>query len=186
MSPEVKNMTALQEKYKNEVAPSLIKEFSYTNSMQAPKVEKVTINMGLGEASANPKIIDDGVYTLTRISGQKPVVTKAKKAISNFKLREKAPIGVMVTLRGVRMYEFLERLIVAAIPRIRDFRGVSGKAFDGRGNYTLGVKEQLIFPEIDYDKVETVKGLNITIVTSAKTDAEGKSLLKGLGMPFRN
>ncbi len=179
-------MTALLEKYKSEVAPAMREEFGYKSSMQTPKVEKVVINMGLGEAILNPKLIDSGVYTLTRIAGQKPMVTKSKAAISNFKLRPDQPIGVMVTLRGVRMYEFLERLIVAAIPRIRDFKGVSGKAFDGRGNYTLGVKENLIFPEIDYDKIEKVKGLNISIVTTATSDAEGKALLRGLGMPFRN
>ncbi len=163
-----------------------MKEFGYSNIMQAPRLAKVTLNMGLGEATQNQKAIENGVYTLTRISGQKPVVTKARRAISNFKLREGVPIGVMVTIRGDRMYEFLERLITAAIPRIRDFKGVSGKAFDGRGNYTLGVKEQLIFPEVDFDKVEQIKGLNVSIVTTAKTDAEGKSLLKSLGMPFRN
>ncbi|MBF0170131.1 MAG: 50S ribosomal protein L5 [Nitrospinae bacterium] len=179
-------MTALIDKYKKEVAPALREEFGYKNTMQIPRLEKVVINMGLGEAIANPKLIDSGVYTLTRIAGQKPMVTKSRTAISNFKLRADMPIGVMVTLRGVRMYEFLERLIVAAIPRIRDFKGVSGKAFDGRGNYTLGVKENLIFPEIDYDKIEKVKGLNISIVTTATSDAEGKALLRGLGMPFRN
>ncbi|MBI4665570.1 MAG: 50S ribosomal protein L5 [Nitrospinae bacterium] len=179
-------MAALKDRYKKEVAPALIKEFGYKNVMQAPRVAKIVINMGLGEATANPKIIETGVYTLTRISGQKPMVTSAKKAISNFKLREGLGIGVMVTLRGERMYEFLERLIVAAIPRIRDFKGVSGKAFDGHGNYTLGVKEQLIFPEVEYDKVEKIKGMNISIITTARTDAEGKSLLRSLGMPFRN
>ncbi|MBI5814615.1 MAG: 50S ribosomal protein L5 [Nitrospinae bacterium] len=179
-------MPALKDKYKKEIVPTLMKEFGYKNVMQAPRLEKIIINMGLGEAISNPKLVDNGVYTLTMISGQKPMVTKAKKAISNFKLREGLGIGVMVTLRGVRMYEFLERLITAAIPRIRDFKGVSGKGFDGRGNYTLGVKEQLIFPEIEYDKIEKVKGMNISIVTTAKSDAEGKSLLKGLGMPFRN
>lgn len=178
--------TALKEKYKNEVIPAMIKEFGYQNVNQAPKLEKITINMGLGEAVSDPKVINEGIYALTQISGQKPMVTKARKSIANFKLRQDVAIGVMVTLRGVRMYEFLERLIVAAIPRIRDFKGVSGKAFDGRGNFTLGVKEQLIFPEIDYDKVEKVKGLNITIVTTARTDSEGKSLLKNLGVPFRN
>ena len=182
----LKKMTALKEKYQKEVVPAMMKEFGYGNVMQVPRVSRVALNMGLGEATANPKIMETGIYTLTRISGQKPVVTKAKKAISNFKLREGLGIGAMVTLRGERMYEFLERLISAAIPRIRDFKGVSGKAFDGRGNYTLGVKEQLIFPEVEYDKIEKVKGLNITIVTTAKTDAEGKSLLRLLGMPFRN
>lgn len=179
-------MATLRDKYKKEVAPALMKEFGYKNVMQAPKLSRIVLNMGLGEVTSSPKIMETGVYTMTQISGQKPVVTKAKKAISNFKLREGLGIGVMVTLRGDRMYEFLERLISAAIPRIRDFKGVSGKAFDGRGNYTLGVKEQLIFPEVDYDKIEKVKGLNITIVTTANTDAEGKSLLRHLGMPFRN
>ncbi|VAX17664.1 LSU ribosomal protein L5p (L11e) [hydrothermal vent metagenome] len=179
-------MATLKTKYKEDVVPALMDEFSYKNVMQAPKLEKIVINMGLGEAIQNAKIMNLGEYTLTAISGQKPVVTKAKKSIANFKLREGMSIGICVTMRGARMYEFLERLITAAIPRIRDFKGISGKAFDGHGNYTLGVKEQLIFPEIDYDKVEKVKGLNISIVTTAKTDAEGKSLLKRLGMPFRN
>lgn len=179
-------MSTLKEKYRKEVIPALMEEFGYKSVMQAPRLEKITLNMGLGEATANPKALDNGVYTLTTISGQKPVVTRARKAISNFKLRAGVGIGVMVTLRGERMYEFLERLITAAIPRIRDFKGVSGKAFDGHGNYTLGIKEQLIFPEIDYDKVEKVKGLNISIITTARTDAEGKSLLRRLGMPFRN
>ena len=179
-------MPALGEKYKNEVVSTLMKEFGYKSVMQAPRLEKVVLNMGLGEALQNAKIIEDGVYTLTQISGQKPVVTKARKAISNFKLRQGVSIGVMVTIRGKRMYEFLERLITAAIPRIRDFKGVSGKGFDGHGNYTLGVREQLIFPEVDYDKVSKVMGLNISIVTSANTDAEAKSLLTALGMPFRN
>ncbi|MGK7345902.1 MAG: 50S ribosomal protein L5 [Candidatus Nitrospinota bacterium M3_3B_026] len=179
-------MSTLKEKYHKEIIPALMEEFGYRNVMQAPRLEKITLNMGLGEATANPKALDNGVYTLTTISGQKPVVTRARKAISNFKLRAGVGIGVMVTLRGERMYEFLERLITAAIPRIRDFKGVSGKAFDGHGNYTLGIKEQLIFPEIDYDKVEKVNGLNISIITTAETDAEGKSLLRRLGMPFRN
>lgn len=179
-------MPTLKDKYAKEIVPALMEEFGYKNVMQAPRLHKVVLNMGLGEAIQNAKVIDTGVYTLTQISGQKPVVTKARKAISNFKLREGVPIGAMVTLRGDRMYEFVERLITAAIPRIRDFKGVSGKAFDGHGNYTLGVKEQLIFPEINYDKVEKVKGLNISIITTATTDAEGKSLLRHFGMPFRN
>jgi len=178
--------STLQDKFRDDVVPGLMEEFGYKNRMQIPRLDKITINMGLGEAAQNAKIIDSGVYTLSRISGQKPVITKARKSVANFKLREGMPIGVMVTLRGARMYEFLERLITASIPRIRDFRGVSGKAFDGRGNYTLGVKEQLIFPEIDYDKIEKIKGLNISIGTTALSDAEGKSLLKRLGMPFRN
>lgn len=179
-------MSAIKEKYEKEVVPALVEEFGYGNVMQAPKLDKVVLNMGLGGAIQNAKLIDDGVYSLTRISGQKPVVTKAKKAISNFKLREGLSIGVMVTIRGERMYDFLERFITAAVPRIRDFKGVSGRSFDGHGNYTLGIKEQLIFPEIDYDKVSGIQGLNISIVTTAGSDAEAKSLLKRLGMPFRN
>lgn len=178
--------TALKEKYNKEVAPALMSEFGYKSVMQTPRLEKIVLNMGLGAAIQDAKLIDAGVYSLTRISGQKPVVTKSKKAISNFKLREGMSVGVMVTIRGNRMYQFLERLITAAIPRIRDFKGIPGKAFDGHGNYTLGVKEQLIFPEIDYDKVGSVTGLNISIITTAKTDAEAKSLLKNLGIPFRN
>lgn len=176
----------LQTKYRTELIPSLMKELGVKNIFEVPKLERVTLNMGLGEAVSDGKIIEGGVYTLTTISGQKPVVTRAKKSISNFKLREGVPIGVMVTLRGERMYDFLERLIVAALPRVRDFRGISGKAFDGRGNYTLGLKEQLIFPEVDYDKIYKVKGLSVTIVTTAKTDVAGKALLTALGMPFRN
>lgn len=179
-------MSAIKEKYEKEVVQALMEEFGYGNVMQAPKLEKIVLNMGLGGAIQNAKLIDDGVYCLTRISGQKPVVTKAKKAISNFKLREGLSIGVMVTIRGERMYDFLERFITAAVPRIRDFKGVSGRSFDGHGNYTLGIKEQLIFPEIDYDKVSGIQGLNISIVTTAHSDAEAKSLLKRLGMPFRN
>ncbi|VAX23100.1 LSU ribosomal protein L5p (L11e) [hydrothermal vent metagenome] len=179
-------MSGLVERYKKEVAPAMMEEFGYGNVMQTPKLTKIVLNMGLGEAIQNAKVLDVGEYTLRTISGQKPIITKAKKAISNFKLREGLSIGVAVTIRGIRMYEFLERLIVTAIPRIRDFKGVSGKAFDGHGNYTLGVKEQLIFPEIDYDQIDKVQGLNITIVTTANTDAEGKSLLRHLGMPFRN
>ncbi len=179
-------MATLKDKYNKEVVPELMEEFGYRNVMEVPRVSKVSLNMGLGESTQNSKIIDVGIYTLSRITGQKPVTTKSRKAISNFKLREGIPIGVAVTLRGERMYEFMDRLISSAIPRIRDFRGISGKAFDGHGNYTLGIKEQLVFPEIDYDKVEKVKGLNITFVTTAKSDAESKSLLKRLGMPFRN
>jgi large subunit ribosomal protein L5 len=179
-------MATLKDKYNKEVIPELMEEFGYKNVMEVPKVSKISLNMGLGESTQNSKIIDVGIYTLSRITGQKPVTTKSRKAISNFKLREGVPIGVAVTLRGERMYEFMDRLISSAIPRIRDFRGISGKAFDGHGNYTLGIKEQLVFPEIDYDNVEKVKGLNITFVTTAKSDAESKSLLKRLGMPFRN
>ena len=178
--------TALKEKYRKEIVSTLMSEFGYKNIMQTPRLEKIVLNMGLGAAIQEAKLIDDGVYSLARISGQKPVVTKSKKAISNFKLREGMSVGVMVTIRGVRMFQFLERFITAAIPRIRDFKGVSGKAFDGHGNYTLGVKEQLIFPEIDYDKIGAVKGLNVSIITTAKTDAEAKSLLRNLGIPFRN
>jgi large subunit ribosomal protein L5 len=174
----------LREHYKKNVVPSLIKEFKYANVMAVPKVEKVSINIGLGEATQNSKLMDGAVTELTTIAGQKPVVTKARKSIAAFKLRENMPIGCMVTLRGERMYEFLDRLMNVALPRVRDFRGVAQKSFDGRGNYTLGIKDQLIFPEIDYNKVEKTKGMNITITTTAKTDAEGLALLRLLGMPF--
>ncbi|BDV44254.1 50S ribosomal protein L5 [Geotalea uraniireducens] len=179
-------MPRLKELYDKEIAAQLTKEFSYKNVMQVPKIEKVVINMGLGEAIQNVKILDSAVEELTSIAGQKPVITKAKKSIAGFKLRQGMPIGCMVTLRREKMYEFLDRLINVALPRVRDFKGISGKGFDGRGNYSLGIKEQLIFPEIDYDKIDKIKGLNITIVTSAATDAESKALLKQLGMPFRN
>jgi large subunit ribosomal protein L5 len=175
----------LHEKYKAQVIPALTKQFNYKNPMQVPKLEKIVINMGLGAAVANPKIIDTGVEDLKSISGQKPVVTRAKKAIANFKLREGIPIGTMVTLRSARMWEFLDRLVTVAIPRTRDFKGVSRKAFDGKGNYTLGLREQIIFPEINYDKIDAIKGLNISFVTTAKTDEEGRALLQQLGMPFR-
>ncbi len=175
----------LREKYKELVIPALTKQFSYKNPMQVPKLQKIVINMGLGAAVANPKIIDTGVEDLKAISGQKPVVTRAKKAIANFKLREGIPIGAMVTLRSARMWEFLDRLVTVAIPRTRDFKGVSRKAFDGKGNYTLGLREQIIFPEINYDKIDAIKGLNISFVTTAKTDEEGRALLQQLGMPFR-
>jgi large subunit ribosomal protein L5 len=167
------------------VAPALMKEFGYTNIMAVPKVEKVTLNVGLGEATQNPKLMDPTANELGAIAGQKPVVTKAKKSIAAFKLRENMSIGCMVTLRGDRMYEFMDRLMNVALPRVRDFRGVSKKSFDGRGNYTLGVKDQLIFPEIDYNKVEKLKGMNICITTTARTDAEAMALLKLMGMPFR-
>jgi large subunit ribosomal protein L5 len=173
-------------KYRDLVVPAMQKEFSYKNPMQVPRLVKVTVNMGLGEAVANPKIIDSAVEELTLITGQKPVVTRARKSIANFKLREGQPIGVMVTLRGNRMFEFVDRLMTLALPRVRDFRGVSAKAFDGRGNYTLGLKEQIVFPEINYDKIDKVKGLNISVVTTAKTDEEARALLKHFGMPFRN
>jgi large subunit ribosomal protein L5 len=175
----------LKEHYQKKVVPALKKEFGYTNPMAVPKVEKVSLNIGLGEATQNAKLMDGAVNELTAIAGQKPVVTKAKKSIAAFKLREGMSIGCMVTLRGDRMFEFLDRLMNVALPRVRDFRGVSTKSFDGRGNYTLGIKDQLLFPEIDYNKVEKIKGMNISITTSAKTDAEGLALLKYLGMPFR-
>jgi len=175
----------LRHVYKDRVIPALVKEFGYKNVMGVPKVEKVAINIGLGEATQNAKLMDGAVNELSAIAGQKPVITKAKKSIAAFKLREGMPIGTMVTLRGDRMYEFLDRLMNVALPRVRDFRGVSPKSFDGRGNYTLGVKDQLIFPEIDYNKVDKAKGMNISITTTAKTDAEGLALLKHMGMPFR-
>src|ERR1700681_3714450 len=175
----------LRNHYKKDVIPALTKEFGYKNVMAVPRLEKVAINIGLGEATQNPKLMDGAVNEMGTIAGQKPVITKAKKSIAAFKLREGMSIGCMVTLRGDRMYEFLDRLMNVALPRVRDFRGVSPKSFDGRGNYTLGVKDQLIFPEIDYNKVEKIKGMNISITTTAKTDAEGRSLLKTMGMPFR-
>ncbi len=175
----------LREHYQKSVVPALVKEFAYKNPMAVPKVQKVSINIGLGEATGNSKLMDGAVNELAAIAGQKPVVTKAKKSIAAFKLREGMSIGCMVTLRGDRMFEFLDRLMNVALPRVRDFRGVSPKSFDGRGNYTLGLKDQLIFPEIDYNKVEKTKGMNISITTSAKTDAEGLALLRQMGMPFR-
>ena len=175
----------LRQHYQKSVIPALVKEFGYKNVMAVPKIQKVSVNIGLGEATQNAKLMDGAVNELGQIAGQKPVVTKAKKSIAAFKLREGMSIGAMVTLRGDRMYEFLDRLMNVALPRVRDFRGVSSKSFDGRGNYTLGVRDQLIFPEIDYNKVEKVKGMNISITTSAKTDAEGLALLKHMGMPFR-
>src|SRR5437667_8236203 len=178
-------MARLREKYKKEIAPALAKEFEIKNPMAIPKIEKIIVNMGLGEASANAKILDVATEELKSITGQKPVITKAKKSIAAFKLREGMAIGAMVTLRGDQMYEFFDRLVNVSLPRVRDFRGVSPKAFDGRGNYTLGVKDQLIFPEIDYSKVDKTKGMNVTITTTARTDVEGVALLKGMGMPFR-
>jgi large subunit ribosomal protein L5 len=175
----------LREHYVKAVVPALTKEFSYKNPMAVPKVKKVSINIGLGEATGNSKLMDGAVNEMAAIAGQKPVVTKARKSIAAFKLREGMAIGCMVTLRGDRMFEFLDRLMNVALPRVRDFRGVSPKSFDGRGNYTLGLKDQLIFPEIDYNKVEKTKGMNISITTSAKTDAEGLALLRQMGMPFR-
>lgn len=178
-------MARLKEKYRKEIAPVLAKEFGITNVMAIPKIEKIVLNMGIGEAIGNSKILDTAVEELKSVTGQKPVVTKAKKSIAAFKLREGMNIGAMVTLRGDRMYEFLDRLISVALPRVRDFRGISGKAFDGRGNYTLGIKEQLIFPEIDFNKVDKTRGMNISIVTTAKDDEQARALLKALGMPFR-
>ncbi len=171
--------------YKEQIIPALMKEFGYKNPMQVPKVEKVVINMGLGEAITNNKLIEQAEEQMMAIAGQKGVVTRARKSIANFKLRENQAIGVMATLRKDRMYEFLDRLLNVALPRVRDFKGVSGKSFDGKGNYTLGIKEQIIFPEINYDKIEKIKGMNITIVTTARSDEEGRALLKYMGMPFR-
>jgi len=179
-------MSRLKDLYQNEIVPKLRSDFSYKNVMEVPKIQKIVLNMGLGEAIQNIKILDSAALELNAISGQKSVITKAKKSIATFKLRQGMPIGCMVTLRRDRMYEFLDRLMNVSLARVRDFKGVSGKAFDGKGNYTLGIKEQLIFPEINYDSVDKIKGLNITIVTSAKTDEEGKALLKYMGMPFRN
>jgi large subunit ribosomal protein L5 len=176
----------LKEKYKSEVVPALLKEFNYPNSMGAPRLRKIVLNMGLGEAIQNAKLLDSGSAELGLITGQKPIITRARKSIANFKLRKNMPIGAMVTLRGDRMYEFFDRLTSVALPRVRDFRGLSTRAFDGRGNYTLGLRDQLVFPEVDYAKVEKVKGLNISIVTDARSDAEALALLRHLGMPFRS
>ena len=175
----------LKQRYQKEVGPAIAKEFGITNPMAIPRLEKIVVNMGMGEAIANAKILDTAADELRSITGQKPVVTKAKKSIASFKLRQGMPIGVMVTLRGDRMYEFMDRLVSVALPRVRDFRGVSPKAFDGRGNYTIGVREQLIFPEIDFNKVDKLRGMNISIVTTARTDEMARALLKALGMPFR-
>ena len=172
-------------KYKSDVAPALTKQFNYKNAMEVPRLQKIVVNMGLGAAVSNPKIIDTAVVELQAITGQKPVVTRSKKAIASFKLRAGLPIGAMVTLRGERMWEFLDRLVNISLARVRDFRGVSRKAFDGKGNYTLGLKEQIIFPEINYDRIDVVKGMNISFVTTAKNDEEGRALLTHLGMPFR-
>lgn len=174
----------LQERYTKEIAPSLIEKFSYKSSMQAPKIEKIVLNMGVGDATQNAKNLDEAVEELKLISGQQPLITKAKKSIANFRLREGMPIGAKVTLRGERMYDFLDKLINVSLPRVRDFHGISAKSFDGRGNYTLGVKEQLIFPEVDYDKVNHVRGLDVVIVTTANTDEEAFELLTQVGMPF--
>jgi len=178
-------MARLKEKYKNEIAPALAKDFDIKNPMAIPRIEKIVVNMGIGEAIGNAKILDTAAEELRAVTGQKPVITKAKKSIASFKLRQGMNIGTMVTLRGERMYEFLDRLISVALPRVRDFRGISSKAFDGRGNYTLGIREQLIFPEIDFNKVDKTRGMNISIVTTAKTDEQSRALLKALGMPFR-
>jgi large subunit ribosomal protein L5 len=178
-------MSRLRDRYSKEVAPALAKEFGYKNVMAIPKIEKVVVNMGLGEATANAKIVDTGADELSRVTGQKAVITRSKKSIAQFKVRKGMPIGTMVTLRGDRMWEFLDRLISIALPRVRDFRGVSPRGFDGRGNYTLGLKDQLLFPEIDYMKVDKARGMNISVVTTAKTDEESRKLLQLLGMPFR-
>ena len=178
-------MTRLKEKYQKDVVPALQKEFGYDNVMAIPKITKVVVNMGLGEATQNAKIVDTGADEIGRITGQKPVITRAKKSIAQFKVRKGMPIGTMVTLRGERMWEFLDRLIAVALPRVRDFRGVSPRGFDGRGNYTLGLRDQLLFPEIDYMKVDKARGMNVSMVTTAKTDEEARKLLQLMGMPFR-
>jgi len=178
--------TRMQERYDSELKPALMQEFGYKNALQVPRLDKIVVNMGVGEAVQDAKKIDAAVGDLTAITGQRPVVIRAKRSIATFKLRENMPIGVKVTLRRERMYEFLDRLVTVALPRVRDFRGVSAKSFDGRGNYALGLKEQLVFPEVDYDKVDTVRGMDIVIVTTAKTDAEARALLKGFDMPFTN
>ena len=179
-------MARLQQHYREKVAPELMKKFGYKSPMEVPRITKITLNMGVSEAVADKKVMDNAVADLTKIAGQKPVVTKARKAIAGFKIREGYPIGTMVTLRGNRMYEFLDRFITVALPRVRDFRGVNGKSFDGRGNYNIGVKEQIIFPEIDYDKIDALRGMNISITTTAKTDEEAKALLAAFKFPFRN
>ena len=175
----------LKQRYQKDIAPAIAKEFGIKNPMAIPRLEKIVLNMGMGEAVANAKVLDTAVTELTSIAGQKPVITKAKKSIASFKLRQGMPIGAMVTLRGDRMYEFFDRLVSVALPRVRDFRGVSPKAFDGRGNYTIGIREQLIFPEIDFNKVDKLRGMNISIVTTARDDEQARALLKSLGMPFR-
>jgi large subunit ribosomal protein L5 len=178
-------MARLKEQYRNEVVPALMKQFGYQSVMQVPRIEKVVLNMGVGEATADKKLLDNAVADMTKIAGQKPVVTKARKAIAGFKIREGYPIGAMVTLRHERMYEFIDRLVAVALPRVRDFRGIGGKGFDGQGNFNMGVKEQIIFPEIEYDKIDKIRGMNITITTSAKTDAECKALLTAFKFPFK-
>jgi len=176
----------LRTKYKDEIVPQLMKDFGFKNVMQVPKLDRIVVNMGLGEAVQNAKLVESAAEELTAITGRKPVVTRAKKSIAGFKLREGMPIGVMVTLRGEQMYDFLDRLVSIALPRTRDFKGISPKAFDGRGNYTLGIREQIVFPEVNYDKIDRIKGMNVTLVTTAETDEQGRALLKSLGMPFRN
>lgn len=178
-------MARLQEKFKKDIVPAMSKKFNYSNPMEVPQLHKVVINIGVGEATQNSKVLDAAVNDLTIVAGQKPVVTRAKKSIANFKLRQGQPIGCMVTLRGKRMYEFMDKLVTISLPRIRDFQGVSTRAFDGRGNYTLGITEQLIFPEINYDQVDKIRGMNISIITTAKTDEEGRHLLQLMGMPFK-
>ncbi len=179
-------MSQFKEFYEKDVAPQLVETFRYKNRMEIPKLEKIVLNMGLGEAIQNIKLIDAAVEEMMLIAGQRPVVTRAKKSIAAFKLREGMPIGCRVTLRRERMYDFFNKLVNIALPRVRDFRGISGKAFDGRGNYSLGIREQIIFPEVDYDKIDRIKGMNVTVVTTARTDEEGKALLRLMGMPFRN
>jgi large subunit ribosomal protein L5 len=179
-------MARLQDYYKDTVAPELVKQFSYASVMEVPRITKITLNMGVGEAVGDKKILENALGDMTKIAGQKPVVTKARKAIAGFKIREGYPIGCMVTLRGGRMFEFLDRLVTVAMPRIRDFRGISGRGFDGRGNYNVGVKEQIIFPEIEYDKIDALRGMNISITTTAKTDEEAKALLAAFKFPFKN
>jgi large subunit ribosomal protein L5 len=179
-------MARLQTFYRETVVPSLVEKFGYKSTMQAPRITKITLNMGVSEAVADKKVMDHAVGDLTKIAGQKPVVTKSRKAIAGFKIREQVPIGAMVTLRGAQMYEFLDRFVTIALPRVRDFRGISGRAFDGRGNYNIGVKEQIIFPEIEYDKVDALRGLNISITTTAQSDDEAKALLQAFKFPFKN
>ncbi len=181
-----KVVARLQTEYREKIVPALVKQFGYKSVMQVPRLKKITLNMGVSEAVADKKVMDSAVSDLTKIAGQKPVVTVTKKAIANFKVRDGVPIGTMVTLRGTRMYEFLDRFVTVALPRVRDFRGISGRAFDGRGNYNTGVKEQIIFPEIDYDKIDALRGMNISITTSAKTDEECKALLTAFRFPFKN
>jgi large subunit ribosomal protein L5 len=179
-------MARLKEVYKNEIAPALAKQFGYKSPMEVPRITKITLNMGVGEATGDKKILDNAVADMQKIAGQKPVVTKARKAIAGFKIREGYPIGCMVTLRRERMYEFLDRFVTIALPRVRDFRGISGRAFDGRGNYNIGIKEQIIFPEIEYDKIDALRGMNISITTTAKNDAEARALLAAFRFPFKN